>query len=115
MTIGERIKMLRENHKYTLAEVGAAIGASVQSLYKYENGIVTNIPSDKIEGLARIFSVSPAYLMGWEDESASIEKSNDFINIAAHVDGEPLTEEEQEEVINFIKFIKSKRKDGSTK
>jgi repressor LexA len=60
--------MLRENHNYTLAEVGAAIGASVQSLYKYENGIVTNIPSDKIEGLARIFSVSPAYLMGWEDE-----------------------------------------------
>ena len=41
------------------------INVSKQTLYKYENNIITNIPSDKIEAAARLGNVSPAYLMGW--------------------------------------------------
>ena len=44
--------------------------ASKQTLYKYENNIITNIPSDKIEAAAKIGNVSPAYLMGWDDVSS---------------------------------------------
>lgn len=65
MNIGDRLKKLRIDRGMTLEEVGAHIGASKQTLYKYENGLVTNIPSDKIELLARLFRVSPAYIMGW--------------------------------------------------
>jgi transcriptional regulator with XRE-family HTH domain len=70
--IGERLKYLRTNHKLTQEEVGERINVSKQTLYKYENGIITNIPSDKIELLADIYNVSPAYLMGWEKESNPI-------------------------------------------
>ena len=68
MTIGNRIKSLRESKGITQTELAELIGTTKQNIYKYENGIITNIPSDKIELIAQRLSVSPAYLMGWEDE-----------------------------------------------
>lgn len=68
MGIGERLKKLRIDNDYTLDEVGKYAGTSKQTMYKYENGIITNIPSDKIELFAKFFNVTPAYLMGWEQE-----------------------------------------------
>ena len=41
--LGDRIKNLRINNKMTLEEVGEKIGVSKQTLYKYENNIITNI------------------------------------------------------------------------
>lgn len=67
-SIGTKLKTLRENKKLTLDEVAQKVGTTRQTLFKYENGIVTNIPSNKIEELARFYGVSPAYLMGWKDD-----------------------------------------------
>lgn len=64
-SIGERLKALRLKSGLTQEEVGRHAHISKQTLYKYENGIVTNIPADKIELLATIYSVTPAYIMGW--------------------------------------------------
>lgn len=63
----ERIARLRELMNIGQSELAERIGVSKQTLYKYENGIVSNVPSDKIEAMAKIFGVTPAYLMGWED------------------------------------------------
>ena len=68
MTIGERIKSLRESKRITQTELAEKLGTTKQNIYKYENGIITNIPSDKIELMAKCFEVSPGYIMGWEDE-----------------------------------------------
>lgn len=69
MTIGERIKSLRESKKITQTELAEKLGTTKQNIYKYENGIITNIPSDKIELIAKCFNVSPGYIMGWEEEN----------------------------------------------
>lgn len=66
MTVGERIKELRTSLGLSQVDFADKINVSKQTLYKYENNIITNIPSDKIESVARIGKVSPAYLMGWE-------------------------------------------------
>lgn len=50
-------------------ELSERIHVSKQTLYKYENDIITNIPSDKIELIAKVFSVTPAMIMGWKDDS----------------------------------------------
>lgn len=69
MEIGYLLKEERLRNKLSQEEVAKAIGSTKQAVYKYENGIVTNIPLDKIEIMARLFGVTPAYLMGWgEDE-----------------------------------------------
>ena len=65
MTVGERLKQLREQLGMSQVDFATKINVSKQTLYKYENTIITNIPSDKIESAARICNVSPAYIMGW--------------------------------------------------
>ena len=65
--IANRLKELRHERKLTLDEVAAALGTSKQTIHRYENGIISNIPHEKIERLADVFKVSPSELMGWED------------------------------------------------
>lgn len=67
-TIGQRIKRARERLKLTQTQVADRLDISSQLYYKYERDIITNIPSDKIEAMAKMFHVSPAYLMGWETD-----------------------------------------------
>ena len=68
MTVGERIKQIREKKGISQIDLANSVKISKQNLYKYENNIITNIPSDKIEAIAKRLNVSPAYLMGWETD-----------------------------------------------
>ena len=67
----DRIRKSRKTARLTQTELADAIGSTKQNIYKYEMGIVTNIPLDKIEALAKALDVEPAYLMGWEDDSST--------------------------------------------
>lgn len=78
MTIGERIKEIRNRLDMSQVDFATKINVSKQTLYKYENNLITNIPSDKIEAVAKLAHVSPAYLMGWNisENSISSDKNN---------------------------------------
>lgn len=65
ISIGQRIKECRELLKMTQESLANKIGTTKQTIYKYENDIITNIPSDKIELIAKTLGTSPSYLMGW--------------------------------------------------
>ena len=67
MTIGEKIKMAREAKGLTQEQLGALCGTTKQTIFKYENGIITNIPLDRLEKMAEVLSITPMSLMGWED------------------------------------------------
>src|SRR5690554_3388048 len=82
MELGRKLKTLRENKGITLEEAGKKIGTSRQTIFKYENGIVTNIPSDKIKLLAETYNVTPAYLMGWEEEKENLVNLPVYSSIA---------------------------------
>lgn len=47
MTIGELIKYERIRNHLSQEDVARAIGSTKQAVYKYENGIVTNIPMER--------------------------------------------------------------------
>lgn len=66
MKIGKRIKQLREKLHMTQEELAAYAGTTKQTIYKYEMGIITNIPSNRIEAISSALHVTPAYLMGWD-------------------------------------------------
>lgn len=68
MSIGKRIKKRRELLGVSQTGFAQMVEVSKQTLYKYENDIVTNIPSDKIEKMAEVLDCDPAYLMGWETQ-----------------------------------------------
>ena len=64
MTKGERIKRLREHRGINQTALADRIDTSKQTLYKYENDIITNIPSDKIEALAEALGTTPRLYYG---------------------------------------------------
>lgn len=71
---GERIKAARDAKRMSQEELGKFCGITKQTIYKYEAGIITNIPLDKLESIADVLGVSAVYLAGWEDESG-VEKT----------------------------------------
>ena len=64
MDKGKIIKQLRIENHMTQEELAAKLHTTKQTIYKYESGIVTNIPSNKIQAMAKIFGVSPVEIMG---------------------------------------------------
>lgn len=97
MTIGERIKKLRLEHNMTQEELGEKIGAIKQTVHKYENGTITNIPIERIEAIAKVFGVPEAYIMGWEEKkpehpSAMFKRQglNVLFSVAKDLDDEAL-------------------------
>lgn len=108
MLIGNRLRALRKENAYTLEYVGGLIGVAKQTLYKYENDIITNIPSDKVEALAKIYDVDPAYIMGWQKERKEQRlKTPADPNLAIVYDAWPsITEENKQFVANLVQKIK---------
>ena len=88
MTVGERIKKVRNKLGMSQVDFADKINVSKQTLYKYENNIITNIPSDKIEAAARLGNVSPAYLMGWtisDEDIANVFVLHDLEDIIDNI------------------------------
>ena len=63
MNIGKRIAKVRKEKGISQTELGEICGTTKQTIFKYENGIITNIPLDKLEKIADALDVPPAYLM----------------------------------------------------
>ena len=63
-----RLKELRKSKGMTLDELAELIGTSKQTIHRYENGIITNVPPEKVESLAVALGTTPQELMGWEDD-----------------------------------------------
>lgn len=74
MSVGNRIKQCREAANMTQSELGALCGTSKQTIFKYESGLVTNIPLSRLGCIADALGVTEAYLMGWE-ETQPIEET----------------------------------------
>lgn len=126
-SIGARLKALRLDRGLTQDEVGKRVLVSKQTLYKYENDIVTNIPVDKIELLAEVYHVTPAYIMGWEQPEEDVDDSSSYYNdpevaaIANEMKENPnirvlfdasrgLSKESIEEVRRFVEYQKAKER-----
>ena len=93
MGLKENIKSKRLELGLTLEEVANKIGVKKPTLQRYESGVISNIPSDKIESLAKVFDISPSVLMGWEEEKKETKSSSDT---------NPINEHEEEKDIEKI-------------
>lgn len=73
MGLKENIKNRRLELNLTLDDVSKKLSISKPTLQRYESGVISNIPSDKIEKLAVILETTPSCLMGWEEKSIEIK------------------------------------------
>ena len=112
MAIGDRIKAARKAKDLTLEELASALKLSRQTLSRYENGIISNIPSDKIEKLAEVLNTSPAYLMGWDSDNSTIPDEIDFDDFTFALYGEVryLDDEAKAEILKTAQRFNELRK-----
>lgn len=67
-----KLKELRKSKGMTLDELAEMIGTSKQTIHRYENGTITNVPPEKVESLASALGTTPGELMGWDSEPTEI-------------------------------------------
>ena len=67
MTSGEKIKQIRKSLGFSAEELGALIGKSRATIYRYENGEIEDMPITILEPLAKALNTTPAFLMGWDE------------------------------------------------
>ena len=63
--VANKLKELRKSRGLTLEALADALGTSKQTIHRYENGVISNIPSEKVEALAKELGTTPSDLMGW--------------------------------------------------
>ncbi len=109
MTIGERIKKLREEKNITVDKLAELIGKNRATIYRYESSEIEKLPTSVLEPLCKALGTTPAYLMGWTDSDLTHIKNIEPIPTMVKVPllgtiacGEPiLAEENIEDYINM--------------
>lgn len=97
MSLGTNIREQRRRQKLTLAKLADQVGLSRQTLSRYENGIIANIPHENIERLAKALDTTPSELMGWRAEISAYQPSRRIPILGRISAGLPLYAEEQVE------------------
>lgn len=100
MTVFDRVKILCDRRKISINDLEKSLGYSRNTLYRLKT---QNPGADKLEEIADYFNVSTDYLLGRTD-------NHEIHNIAAHHDGDDWSDEELKTIEEFMKFVKSQRK-----
>lgn len=114
-SILKRIVNLRDSKDWSQAELGRRIGLDKSTMNKIENG-TRKIQTDELIAISKLFEVSVDYLLNgndgykkqWDDSFETADKQKEKIEtIAAHIDDD-VTDEQMEDIVNYIEFIKQK-------
>ncbi len=75
MGIGENIKKRRRALGYTLEDIAHHLGTTRQTIQRYESGVISNIPNEKIAQIADFLATTPGALVGWEGDTEEQDPS----------------------------------------
>ncbi len=106
MTIGEKIRYYRETLGITQDDLAEALKTTPQNIYKYERGIITNIPLTSIEALADLFKLHVTEFVGWNNNSMIFDENDPDIHKKAAALGANIKLRRLELGINEITFAK---------
>lgn len=112
MSVGNRIKKRRQQLKMSAEQLAEKINVSPATIYRYENGSIANMGTDKLDIIAQALSIEPKFLMGWEElDDAPAAKpafSNKALDLAAMFDS---LDEHGQEIVLAVARIEFNRID----
>ena len=79
-TMGERIKQCRLEKDLTMEELAEKVDVKKSAVNKWEKGLVQNLKRSTILKLAKLFEVSPNWLMGWEPVTTAVQSDQEILN-----------------------------------
>ncbi|CAB3441050.1 MULTISPECIES: helix-turn-helix domain-containing protein [Listeria] len=105
MTTFDRVKYLAEKQKVSIVELEEKLGFGRNSLYSWKKKVPNG---ESLKKVADYFNVSTDYLLARTDNPyIDNEQPEEIVTIASHID-ENVSEEEMEEIINYIELMKLK-------
>ncbi len=102
MTFGERLRELRQDNEETQAQIGKILNIGARMISHYEKDEHFPRDAESIIMLAKHFNVSTDYLFGL----TNIKNWNKFKDFMS--DYNNLSEESQQELCSFMKYLLSK-------
>ena len=87
--MAQKIKDLRTARNMTLEQVANIVGVGKSTVRKWETGMIANMRRDKIALLASSLGTTPAFLMGWENNSGDRDLYLTAIDVAKWLDTDP--------------------------
>jgi len=119
-TLGKTLKSTRENVSLTLRDVENSTGISNAYLSQLENDKIKNPSANILYKLASVYKISLDVLLtasGIIEKKENIDNINDdqsFLEKEIAFYKDKLSPDEEKQIVEFIKFIKFKNKNGST-
>lgn len=104
VTIGQKIAYLREKRGLSQSQLADELSVATSTVGMWETG-KRALKDETIKILADYFNVSADYLLDINNEKDSSKPQT----IAAHIDADT-TDEEMEDILNYIEFIKNKHR-----
>lgn len=113
-SMGERIRARRIALELTLEQLGKMVNAQASTVRKWETGYIRNMRSDKIKKVAEALQVTPAYLMGWEENQSvqvgEVHTNNGLIgqaNAPVNISGEDSSKRLSKEEIELLRIYQA--------
>lgn len=132
--LGDNIRRIRKSKKISINKLSSMSGISLGYLSDIENNNAKNPTMDKLQAIADALEVSVSDFLTSEEKLSmtmdsleviknlakeglekhpikkTLESENKIETLAAHFEGEEFTDEDVEDIENFIKFLLSKKK-----
>ncbi|QHT61734.1 helix-turn-helix domain-containing protein [Paenibacillus lycopersici] len=108
MSIADNIKKLRERYDLTQQQLAEIAGVTNKAVSAWETGL-KEPRMGAIEKIANRFGIKKSNII--EENGLDLITDDKPETLAAHFDGEDYTKEEMDEILEYAKYIKSKRKD----
>lgn len=103
----EIINELKKKKGLTSEQLSDKSGVPLGTLNKILNGTTKDPKLETLKALARVLECS---LDDFDDTNKKLKKPTQLETIAAHFEGEEFTEDDIEDIDNFIKYVLSKKK-----
>ena len=112
MTIGQRVKLRREELGLSQEELAKRIGyKSKTSINKIELDF-RNLTQSKIKAIADALDTTPSYIMGWDEEAEEAKKAapseGDSLNAEIIKLFMGLTADQKKEALNYLRYLSTK-------
>lgn len=112
MTIGQRVKLRREELGLSQEELAKRIGyKSKTSINKIELDF-RNLTQSKIKAIADALDTTPSYIMGWDEEAEEAKRlppsEEDSLNAEIIKLFMGLTADQKKEALNYLRYLSTK-------
>lgn len=113
MTIGQRIKIRREELNMSQDDLAKKVGyKSRSSINKIELDLYS-LKQSKIKAIADALETTPSYIMGWDEEAAEAAKKavpseEDSLNAEIIKLFMGLTADQKKEALNYLRYLSTK-------